>query len=72
MEHIQKDYEGSAIERWEKEHYIVRVVRNGCEYVICTDFKKFQEKCAEEKRLERMEYIAAQQAEAYMGLQDEV
>lgn len=67
MEHIQQNFEGSSIQQWELDHGIVRIVRGGCEYVVCKDFKKFQEQCEAEKRRERMEYIAEQQAEAYLG-----
>lgn len=67
MDHIQTDFEGTSIQRWELEHGIARVVRGDCEYVSCANFQRFQEQCAEEKRRERQEYIAAQQAEAYLG-----
>lgn len=67
MEHIQKDFEGSSIQQWELDHGITRVVKDECEYVVCTNFQRFVQQCEEEKRRERQEYIAAQQAEAYLG-----
>lgn len=67
MEHIQVGYEGSGIQRWEQEHNIIRVVRGGCEYVICTNFDEFQRKQEEERDRRRREYIAEQQAAAYLG-----
>ena len=67
MEHIQQDFEGTTIQRWEHEHNIARVVRGGCEYVVCTNWGEFQRKCEEEKQRARREYIAEQQAAAYLG-----
>ena len=64
--HIQEGYEGSSIERWEVEHGITRVVRGGCEYVICRDWELFKRKNEEERARARREYIAEQQAAAYV------
>ena len=67
MEHIQQDFEGSSIELWEVNHGIKRVIRGGCEYVVCENWERFQQQMADEKARARREYIAQQQAEAYMG-----
>lgn len=67
MEHIQQGFEGTSIQRWELEHGIGRVVRGGCEYVICTDFQRFQQQMEDERRQRLRAYIADRQAEAYLG-----
>lgn len=67
MEHIQYGFEGSAIQAWELEHNIARVVKGGCEYVVCTNWDEFQRKQEEERARARREFIADQQAAAYMG-----
>ena len=66
MEHTQQDFEGTSIQRWELDHGIVRVVREGCEYVVCTDWQRFNEQLEAEKRARMREYIAERQAEAYL------
>ena len=63
--HIQKDIDGSSIQAWELEHNIARLVRGGCEYVVCTNWNEFQRKQEEERARRRREYIAEQQAAAY-------
>lgn len=64
-EHIQFKFEGSSIQAWELDHNIVRIVRGGCEYVVCTNWDEFQRKQDEERARARREYIAEQQAAAY-------
>ena len=66
MEHTQQNFEGTSIQRWELDHGIVRVVREGCEYVVCTDWQRFNEQLEAEKRARMREYIAERQAEAYL------
>lgn len=66
MDHIQQDFEGSSVQEWEQNHHIVRIVRGGCEYVVCTNWDEFQKTCEEERARRRREYIAEQQAEAYL------
>ena len=67
MAHIQKDFEGGSIQAWELAHGVVRVIRGGCEYVMCTDLDKFNAKCEAEKHERRAQMIAEAQAEAYLG-----
>ncbi len=67
MAHIQKDFEGGSIQAWELAHGIVRVIRGGCEYVVCADLDKFNAQCDAEKRERRGQMIAEAQAEAYFG-----
>lgn len=45
MTHIQGNFEGSALERWEQSHGIIRKVVNGCEYVALDDRQKFDAAC---------------------------
>lgn len=66
MEHIQKDFEGSSVQRWEQNHHIVRVVDRGCEYVLCTNWEGFQQICEDERNRRKREYIADQQERAYL------
>lgn len=67
VEHIQQQFEGSSIQAWEQAHNIVRIVRNGVEYVVCANWSEFQRKQEEERDRRRREYIAEQQAAAYLG-----
>lgn len=67
MEHIQQEFEGSEIQRWELDHGVVRVVRGGCEYVLCTSMEKFAAKCEADKRERRGQMIADAQEAAYLG-----
>lgn len=67
MEHVQQQFEGSSIQAWEQAHNIVRIVRNGVEYVVCANWSEFQRKQDEERDRRRREYIAEQQAAAYLG-----
>lgn len=64
---MQKGFEGSSIQAWEKAHNIARVMRDGCEYVICTDWDEFQRKDEAEREYRRRAYVAEQQAAAYFG-----
>ena len=66
-ESIQEHFEGSSIQKWELDHGIVRVVRDGCEYVVCTNWQRFNEQLEAEKRARMRDYIADQQAQAYLG-----
>lgn len=66
MEHVQQQFEGSSIQAWEQAHNIVRIVRNGVEYVVCANWSEFQRKQDEERDRRRREYIAEQQAAAYL------
>lgn len=66
MQHIQETIEGTSLQAWELNHGVVRIVRNGCEYVICTDFDAFQAKCEADKRERRGQLIAEAQAAAYL------
>lgn len=65
MEHVQFGYEGSSIETWEREHGFHREIRNGCEYVYCDDWGRFQEQCERERQDRFRMLVAEQQAEAY-------
>ena len=67
MTHIQKGFEGSSIQAWELKHNIVRIVRDGCEYVVCADWDEFRRKDQAEREHRRREYVAEQQAAAYFG-----
>ena len=67
MEHIQQPFEGSSIQEWEQTHNIVRIVREGVEYVVCANWEEFQRKREEERKKRVREYIAEQQAAAYLG-----
>lgn len=67
MEHIQQNFEGTSLQAWELAHGIVRVVRGGCEYVVCTNFDRFNELCAKEKAERQAQMIAEAQAAAYLG-----
>ena len=66
-EHIQDNFEGSSVWAWEQAHNITRYVRNGCEYVVCTNYPEFQRKCEAERVQRRNEYIARQQLAAHYG-----
>ena len=66
VEHIQQQFEGSTVQAWEQAHNIDRIVRGGCEYVVCTNWAEFQRKQEEERKQRLREYIAEQQAAAYL------
>lgn len=66
MAHIQQDFDGSSIQKWELDHGVVRKVINGCEYVICPNFARFQAKCEADKRERLGQRIAEAQAAAYL------
>lgn len=65
--HIQDDFEGTSIHKWELDHGIVRYVKGGCEYVVCMDWDEFQRKAEDERQRARREFIAEQQEAAYFG-----
>lgn len=65
MNHIQLNFEGTSVQRWEQEHGFERVIRNGCEYVVCKDWEAFLKMEEEERARARMEYIGQMQEEAY-------
>lgn len=65
--HIQDNFEGTSIHRYEIDHGIVRYVKGDCEYVVCKDWDGFQRKAEEERQRARREYIAEEQAAAYFG-----
>lgn len=46
--HIQKDFEGSRIHKWELNHGIVRIIKDGCEYVTLVDPGKFAAACEQD------------------------
>jgi len=67
MKYIQKGYEGSSIQQWDLAHGIVRVVRDGCEYVRCRDLPGLIEQCKAEEEERRRRRIAEEQYNAYFG-----
>ena len=67
MASLQLNYEGSSIQKWDLEHGIVREIRNGCEYVICTDLEMMVRKCDEERMADFRRKIADQQYESAFG-----
>lgn len=66
-EHIQDNFEGTSIQKWELDHGIARIVKNGCEYVVCVDWDGFLRKAEDERQRARREFIAEQQEAAYFG-----
>lgn len=49
MAHIQPEFEGTTLQKWELDHGIARVVRGGCEYVLLTrPLAAFDAQCARE------------------------
>lgn len=67
MTHIQQDFEGSHLQKWEHDHGIFRYVRGGCEYVRCADFDRFNAQIDREKTAWKKQRIVDAQAEAYFG-----
>ena len=67
MKHIQPNFEGTSIQRYELSHGIVREVRNGCEYVMLTDISTFEAACAEDARRHAAMVRMQAQEEAYGG-----
>ena len=66
MQHVQYGYEGSSIQRWDLEHGIVSVVRDGVEYRSCVDWQRFQEKCEQDAERHFKQRVAEQQEKAYL------
>lgn len=66
MAHIQQNFEGTALQEWELAHGIVRKVRGGCEYVVCTDLPRFIEQTEREAQERKNREIAEALAEAYL------
>lgn len=50
MPHIQENFEGTHMQKWELDHKIVRMVHSGCEYVVCLDLDGFNAACEKEVR----------------------
>ena len=66
MNHLQSDFEGTSIERWEIDHGIERFVKNGCEYVWIANPGKYRAACEEDDRRNRRQYMMEGQEQAYL------
>ena len=61
------EYEGSPIQKWDLEHGIYTVRRDGCDYRVCADWPGLIAKCDAEREADFRRKIADQQEQAYFG-----